>query len=104
MAKINEVSYGQAHPLLVEMTGIETVNHEAGAEFAHTLRGIKNRTARLQRRGLDDCQLPRHSHLPLPHPILHGQNRGHELAPPTSSPVMLAAQPVRQGCSGGTSG
>jgi hypothetical protein len=34
MAKINEVSDGQPLPLLVEMTGIETVSHDARAAFA----------------------------------------------------------------------
>lgn len=34
MAKVNEVSDGLARPLLVEMTDIETVNHEARAAFS----------------------------------------------------------------------
>jgi hypothetical protein len=34
MAKVNEVSDGLARPLLVEMTDIETVSHEARAAFS----------------------------------------------------------------------
>jgi hypothetical protein len=34
MAKVNELCNGLAHPLLVEMTGVGTVTHEARAAFS----------------------------------------------------------------------
>jgi len=34
MAKVNEASYGLARPMLVEMTDIETVSHDARVAFA----------------------------------------------------------------------
>jgi hypothetical protein len=34
MAKVNELCSGLAHPLLVEMTGVSTVTHEARAAFS----------------------------------------------------------------------
>jgi hypothetical protein len=89
IAKINEVSDGLARPMLVEMTDIETVSHDARAAFS--IPCAASRIALLGSSPVDWGQLPWRPHVPLPHPILHGQNRSHELASSRSSSMTVPA-------------